>query len=224
MVPRISCRSIRESRRQHRPEFDLGLAGPAEVLEERIAEIAGGRVAVAGSNAIALEQIASSFSGTREATLRGLGMRPAASSRRTLVSARPFHICSPVSTSQSTAPAAKTSERRSTLRAEDLLGRREANLALEDARLGHGLGVGGLGDPEVDELRRPLVGHEDVVRAHVAVHDLEGRAVVVGELVRVVQSRQRVGQDPKLRRDRDELALGPADDVLERLPLEDTPS
>src|SRR5204863_352184 len=52
-----------------------------------------------------------------------------------------------------------------------------------------------LGDAEVDQLDPALVGHEHVLRRHVAVHQAERFPVGRAARVRVVQARQRVGDD-----------------------------
>ena len=84
------------------------------------------------------------------------------------------------------------------LAAERLLGGHVLDLALEDAgvRL-PGQPVARLGDPEVDDLGHALHADEDVVRADVAVDDLQRLAVVAAQLVRLVQPRAGVGEDPQ---------------------------
>jgi hypothetical protein len=103
-----------------------------------------------------------------------------------------------------------------------LLGRHVRELAAQDPRARQVQRAGGLGDAEVDEFDRALVGDEDVVRADVAVHDPERPPVVVAQLVRVVQPRQHVGnraQEDRQRRP----AVGPRLDAhrpAQRLALE----
>ena len=79
--------------------------------------------------------------------------------------------------------------------ARELLRRHVVGAPLEHAGLGLERRVARLGDAEVDDLGLPVEGHEDVVRADVAVHEAERLAVEVGELVRVVERRQHVAQD-----------------------------
>jgi hypothetical protein len=52
-----------------------------------------------------------------------------------------------------------------------------------------------LGDPEIDQLDRPVVGPEHVLRADVAVDDAERRAVEVGQVVGVGQAGECVDDD-----------------------------
>ena len=76
-----------------------------------------------------------------------------------------------------------------------LLRRHVRDAPLEDAGLRLQRRVGRLRDAEVEDLRLPVEGDEDVQRAHVAVDDLERLAVEVAELVRVVQAEQRLADD-----------------------------
>ena len=70
--------------------------------------------------------------------------------------------------------------------AAGLLGRHVPELALEDPLL---LGEEARArDPEVGDLHRPLEREQDVLRAHVAVHDVERLTRLVLLLVRVVQA------------------------------------
>jgi hypothetical protein len=86
--------------------------------------------------------------------------------------------------------------------AGQLLGRHVRELALHDALIGGGRRVVGLGDAEVEQLDHAVGGDEDVARRHVAVHDAERRAGVVGQLVRVIEPvarlHQQPGHDPRL--------------------------
>ncbi|HEU4406207.1 MAG TPA: hypothetical protein VFS43_13160 [Polyangiaceae bacterium] len=52
------------------------------------------------------------------------------------------------------------------------------------------------------------------------MHDAERRAVEVGQLVRVVQPRQRLGQDEQVQRQRQGLPPHAGEDAVERLALE----
>jgi len=83
------------------------------------------------------------------------------------------------------------------LLAEHLLGRDVADLTLEESRARVGRRVPRLGDAEVEELDLTVEGHEDVARRDVAMDDAQRRAVVVGELVRVVQTAQHARQHPE---------------------------
>jgi hypothetical protein len=77
-----------------------------------------------------------------------------------------------------------------------LLGRHEPELALEDAR-GALLGEAArLRDAEVDELDVPRRRHEHVLGAHVAMHEVQLLAVVVGGLVRGVEPGGDLRRDP----------------------------
>jgi hypothetical protein len=103
----------------------------------------------------------------------------------------------------------------------DLLGRHVARLALEHADPGLVERVEHLGDAEVDELDLTVVGDEHVARRDVAMHDAERRVVVIGELVRVVQAGERLGQHLDLHAERKQLAgAARAPDALEGLALE----
>jgi hypothetical protein len=79
--------------------------------------------------------------------------------------------------------------------ARRLLGRHVPDLALDDPALRLRRAAGRLRDPEVDDLHRTVVRHEHVVRGDVAVHDVQRCSVVVGELVRMVQPREHIGDD-----------------------------
>ena len=78
-----------------------------------------------------------------------------------------------------------------------LLGRHVRELALEQARLRlrGAERARRLGDAEVDQLDRAVVGDEHVLRRDVAVHEAERLAVGADARVRVVQPGQRVGDD-----------------------------
>ena len=107
--------------------------------------------------------------------------------------------------------------------ARRLLGRHVADLALDDALLRLRSATLGLRDAEVDDLHLPVVGHEDVLGRHVAMDDAHRRAVVVGELVGVVEARERIRDDDVLvlRRERGVRAESAALDAMERLPVEE---
>ena len=81
--------------------------------------------------------------------------------------------------------------------AHRLLRRHVRDLPLDDARRRLRRAVRRLGEAEVDDFDVPVVGHEDVGRVDVAVHDVERRAVPVGELVRVVQAVGHARADPR---------------------------
>jgi hypothetical protein len=74
------------------------------------------------------------------------------------------------------------------LQASHLLGGHVPELALEDPRLGLRALARGLGDAEVDELHVAVVRDEDVLRRHVAVHQLEGATRGVLLVVGVVEA------------------------------------
>ncbi|EAU66782.1 hypothetical protein STIAU_1016 [Stigmatella aurantiaca DW4/3-1] len=105
-----------------------------------------------------------------------------------------------------------------------LLGAHVAELALEFARARLLHLVGGLGDPEVQHLHHAVERHEDVLRRHVPVNDVQRVAVEIHLAVRVVQSRAHVRGDLQRvhqgERDAQLLGLGddaphvPAEDVL----------
>ena len=71
--------------------------------------------------------------------------------------------------------------------AQPLLGRHVADLALDHAGLGVVRAPGRLGDAEVEQLHATVVAHHDVVRADVAVHEVQGPPLGVARRVRVVQ-------------------------------------
>ena len=85
----------------------------------------------------------------------------------------------------STTPSEKMSVRRSTFSPRACSGDMYADLALEHARL-FAKHVGA-GDAEVGDLHRAVEAEQDVLRRHVAVHDVERLARLVRALVRVVQ-------------------------------------
>ncbi len=107
--------------------------------------------------------------------------------------------------------------------AEHLLGRQVRELALDDADGRLRDPVAGLGETEVDELRHPLVRHEDVRRAHIAMDHVERLALIVAELVRVVQGVGDPGAEPRELRVRKALLAGmrPLPQLEERPPAED---
>jgi hypothetical protein len=89
------------------------------------------------------------------------------------------------------------------------------HLALDHAHLGVTRRSAHLGDAEVEQLHPAVVGDEYVLRAHVAMHDLERGAVEVRELVRVVQPGERFadhfeahGQGEPVRRPHDDAGIG----------------
>jgi len=106
--------------------------------------------------------------------------------------------------------------------ADELLRRHVRRLAFERPGLRLRLARFGLRDPEVDELDLPVVRQKHVLRAHVAVDDLQRRAVVVRELVRIVEARQDLRQDAREHRRMDgPLALDHlVREAAERLSLE----
>ena len=71
-----------------------------------------------------------------------------------------------------------------------------------------------LRDAEVDQLHLPVVGDEHVLRADVAVHDPERRAVEIGQLVRVLQAREHAGQDSQPQR-QSQLLARPAQQAIQ---------
>ena len=92
----------------------------------------------------------------------------------------------------------------------DLLGRHVPELTFDDTGLRFGpVAAGELGDAEIEDLRLTVVGHEHVLRRHVAMDQPETRTVEVGELMRVVKTVERVGNDPQVLRERERArALG----------------
>jgi hypothetical protein len=104
--------------------------------------------------------------------------------------------------------------------AESLLGRSVAGLPFEDAGRGQVRGGRELRDAEVHELHVAAVGDEDVLRAHVAVNRTERLAVVVGELVDVVEPFERLDEDAKLGPERERARVDRLQQSRERLPVE----
>ncbi len=104
----------------------------------------------------------------------------------------------------------------------ELLGREVAVLALHHSRVGAARAARGAGDAEVEHLGRPVVGDEEVLRAHVAVDDVERLPGKVLLLVRVVEPRRRVDHDPQRQLDREALAplLAALEHVGEVLPVQ----
>jgi len=94
--------------------------------------------------------------------------------------------------------------------AAHLLGRHVPELALEDAGLGLGALAGRLGDAEVDQLHLALERDEDVLRADVAVDEVELAAGLVALVVRVVEALADLHDDEAGLRHRHRLALGAA--------------
>ena len=91
-------------------------------------------------------------------------------------------------------PAANTSARRSTS-ARRLLRRHVRELALEKPRLRLAHVEGRLRDAEVEHLHLTVVGHEDVLGAHVTVDDPDLGTVEVLHLVRVVKAEKGLRDD-----------------------------
>ena len=87
-----------------------------------------------------------------------------------------------------------------------LLGRHVRGLALEHARL---LAEQvGRGDAEIGDFHRAVEAQQDVLRRHVAVHDVDRLAGFVLALVRVVQPLGHLGDDVSCHVGRNALALG----------------
>src|SRR5688572_3413619 len=74
----------------------------------------------------------------------------------------------------------------------DLLWRHVAQLALDHPGRGLGVATRQLCDTEIEQLDLTVERDEYVVRADVAVYHAERSAIVVLELVRIVQAAQRV--------------------------------
>jgi hypothetical protein len=83
------------------------------------------------------------------------------------------------------------------LGAVHLLGRHVLHLALEQARGRPRRAIGRLRDAEVHHLGDAVGAHHDVLRDHVAVHDVEGLALEVGGLVRVIERVRGVVDDER---------------------------
>ncbi len=77
----------------------------------------------------------------------------------------------------------------------ELLGRHVRDLALHDADDGAHVAERALGDAEVRDLHLALDRHEDVTGRDVAMDHAEGRAVLVGAAMRVVQALERLDRD-----------------------------
>ena len=106
--------------------------------------------------------------------------------------------------------------------AGDLLGRHVRELALERAVARRGHARAELRDAEVHDLRRPVVRHEEVVRRHVAVDEIELLAILALQLVGSVQALGGVGDDAarNLGGHRRAELLGAAHDLAERLAVQ----
>ena len=103
-----------------------------------------------------------------------------------------------------------------------LLGRHVRDLALELARPGHREARGGPGDAEIRDAGDAVDADQDVVRRHVAVHDLERPPLVVGPFVSGVEPGERVEHDAHGHAGRDGLLLlrGAVEEVPGRVPLD----
>ena len=139
-----------------------------------------------------------------------------------VMSGMPFHIRLPAAASHIITPTENTSARRSTRSPRACSGAMYDTLPLSTPLRGLLVRrVQGLGDAEVHHLDLPVVGDEHVVGRDVAVDHVEVGAVVVGELVRVVQARERVAEDLEVEREREAAALLEAvEDAVERLALQ----
>jgi hypothetical protein len=84
--------------------------------------------------------------------------------------------------------------------ATHLLGAHVAELPLEHARLRLGVSGRCLRDAEIDHLHLALVGHQAVLRAHVAMDDSERPTAAVLLAVRVVEPLTHLGADPRAHR------------------------
>ncbi len=80
--------------------------------------------------------------------------------------------------------------------------------------------VGRLGDAEVDHLDDAVIGDEDVLRAHVAVDDVDRRSVEIAQVVRVMEPGERVAQDANLERQRHLVVPHAGANAAERLAVE----
>ena len=74
--------------------------------------------------------------------------------------------------------------------------------------------------PKSSTFAWPSTRDEQVVGRDVAVHDAQRRAVEVGQLVRGVQPRERVGQHAQLHRQREAALLAAHDHLRQRLAVE----
>ncbi len=104
----------------------------------------------------------------------------------------------------------------------ELLGREVRELALHLAGRGLVVAMPRARDAEVEHPRGSVVADEEVLRAHVAVHDLEELTGLVTELVRGVQAFARVDHEPRdhpraLVAERGGRARGLAEHAVQRL-------
>jgi len=76
-------------------------------------------------------------------------------------------------------------------------------------------------DAEVDQLHLTGVGHDHVVRRRVAVDQLERTPVVVAQLMRVVQTRQHLGEHPQVEMQRQAVLREATEHAIERLAIEE---
>ena len=83
----------------------------------------------------------------------------------------------------------------------ELLRAHVGELALRLTGRGRVLLAARLGDPEVGDLHGAVDGEQDVLRGHVAMHDLERRSVVVGRVVRGVEAGASIHDDPRRQRE-----------------------
>lgn len=83
------------------------------------------------------------------------------------------------------------------LRTEHLLGGHVPDAPLELADLGLAAAIVGLRDAEIEQNDAPIVGEKDVLGRHIAVDDVQRRAVQIAEGVRVGERAEHVRDDPE---------------------------
>ena len=198
--PRVARHELRERRLEGRGVDELSLLDDAPADRGRAARAPSGTARRAAGES-ACSTIASSSGGTSGAYVVGGSTMPGAHDvEQRLAAQAAVQRATGEDLPEDDAERVEIASPVDALAAR-LLGRHVAELALEDARL---LGEEArAGDAEVGDLHGALEGEEDVLRADVAVDDLERLPCLVLLLVRVVEALGRLGDDPRAEPGRD---------------------
>ena len=76
--------------------------------------------------------------------------------------------------------------------AKQLLGSHVCEFAFDDAGSGLAWAIRGLGDAEIQHFHRAIISNENVLRAHVPMHEIERCAVEVFDFMAIVQTGKRL--------------------------------
>ena len=185
-----------ERARDERADVRVGRA-ETERLDarfERGLHLERGREAIRRIELHCASQIAASSASASGRASLARDCKPVVRLCKIAASFSPYVSRRPTSASHSMTPTENTSARRSTCPPAICSGATYASLPLNTPARRLRRRVGRLRDAEVDELHLAVVRDDDVVRADVAVHDVERLAVEVAQFVCIVQPREHVAR------------------------------